>query len=380
MTRRALSRGYRDRELYCTTSGSSVSFTSRFRPAPNRPFSTTSTSVSDSASKPSGPDSSPPATVYGRAVTSRFSLGSAPRPLVAHGLLALVSLVWGSTWLVIKLGLTDLPPLTAAGIRITMAGVLMAAAAPWLARREGGGRAPWLVIVAQGLSQFAFNYGLVYYAEALLPSGLVSVLWSGYPLMIALGGRWFAGAEPLTGGQWLGCLVALVGVGLLFITDIAGVGREAMGMAALVLLAPASVAASTLLIKRRAGGASSVLLNRDSMLLGGGVLLASALALERDAPRAWTWLAVGSVTYLATFGTIFTFGVYIWLLRHLSAYVLSLTSYIVPVIALLLGAGFGGEPLTAYTLAGTALVLGGVALTLRRGRARLREAAAAVEP
>jgi drug/metabolite transporter (DMT)-like permease len=301
-------------------------------------------------------------------VTAHAPTASGPRPLVAYILLGLVSLVWGSTWLVIKFGLGDLPPLTAAGIRIFSAGLVMAALAPWLAAREGGGRAPLLVVVVQGLSQFAFNYGLVYYAEGLLPSGLVSVLWSGYPLMIAAGNRWLPGAEPLTGGQWLGCLVALLGVGVLFITDIAGVGREALGVAALVLLAPATVAASTLLIKHRAGGASSVLLNRDSMLLGGLVLLAGALGLERDAPRHWTWVAVGSIAYLTVLGTIFTFGVYVWLLRHLPAYLLSLTSYVVPVLALLLGALLGGESLTIYTFAGTALVLGGMALTLRPRR------------
>jgi drug/metabolite transporter (DMT)-like permease len=293
-------------------------------------------------------------------------MGKAPSPLLAYALIGLVCLVWGSTWLVIKFGLADLPPLTAAGIRIVLAGVLMGVLAPWLVRREGGGRAPWLVIVAQGLSQFAFNYGVVYYAESLLPSGLVSVLWSAFPLMIALGGHWFTGAERLKRGQWLGCIVALLGVVVLFITDIARAGAHAIGVAALLLLAPASVAVSTLLIKQRAGGASSVLLNRDSMLLGGGVLLVSALLLERDAPRHWTWTAIGSVAYLTLFGTVFTFGVYIWLLRHLPAYLLSLTSYVVPVLALLFGALLGGEGLSLTTLAGTTLVLGGVALTLHQ--------------
>jgi drug/metabolite transporter (DMT)-like permease len=291
--------------------------------------------------------------------------GNAPKPVVAYGLMLLVCLVWGSTWVVIKFGLADLPPLTAAGIRIVIAGALMGALAPWLVRREGGGRAPWLVVTAQGLSQFAFNYGVVYYAESLLPSGLVSVLWSTFPLMIALAGFRFKGAERLNAGQWLGCIVALLGVAVLFITDIASVGPEAIGVAALLLLAPASVAVSTLLIKQRAQAASSVLLNRDSMLLGGFVLLALALALERDAPRHFGWVAVGSIAYLTLFGTVFTFGVYLWLLRHLPAYLLSLTSYVVPVLALLFGAVLGGETLTFTTLGGTALVLGGVALTLR---------------
>jgi drug/metabolite transporter (DMT)-like permease len=93
-----------------------------------------------------------------------------------------------------------------------------------------------------------------------------------------------------------------------------------------------------------------------------------ALLLERDAPARWTPAAIGSIVYLALAGTVFTFGVYVWLLRHLPAYLLSLSSYLVPVLALLLGALIGGEPLTLTTFAGTLLVLGGVGLTLKRRR------------
>jgi drug/metabolite transporter (DMT)-like permease len=83
---------------------------------------------------------------------------------------------------------------------------------------------------------------------------------------------------------------------------------------------------------------------------------------------------VASVAYLAFAGTVFTFGVYLWLLRHLPAFLLSLTSYVVPVIALLLGALLGDEPLTLTTLGGALLVLGGVALTLRRRKPAILEA------
>lgn len=288
--------------------------------------------------------------------------------MLAYVLLALVCIVWGSTWLVIKFGLRDLPALTAAGTRILLAGLVMTAIAPWLAPREGGVRPPWGVVLAQALSQFTFNYAIVYYAEGVLPSGLVSVLWSVFPLLIALGGHFATRSERLSGSKWLGCAIACLGVAALFITDIASVGPDALGLALLLLLAPASVAASTLLIKQRAHGASSVLLNRDSMLIGGGLLLVLALIFERDAPQRWTGTAIASVAYLALAGTVFTFGVYLWLLRHLPAFLLSLTCYVVPVIALLLGALVGGEPLTLTTFAGALLVLGGVALTLRRSK------------
>jgi drug/metabolite transporter (DMT)-like permease len=294
----------------------------------------------------------------------------APSTLLAYVLLALVCLAWGSTWLVIKWGLSDLPPFTSAALRFMLAGSVMAALAPWLVPREGGGRPPRSAVIAQGVCQFAFNYALVYYAETVLPSGLVSVLWSVFPLLIALASHFVTKAERLHAGQWAGGAIAFTGVVVLFITDVSNISRDAIAWGLLVLLAPAAVTGSTLLIKQRAAGASSVLLNRDSMLLGSGLLLVFALLFERDEPRRFSAGALGSVAYLALVGTVFTFGVYMWLLRHLPAYLLSLTAFVVPALALLFGAAVGGETLTLSTLLGAALVLFGVGLTIRtRGRA-----------
>jgi drug/metabolite transporter (DMT)-like permease len=291
-------------------------------------------------------------------------------------LLGLTCIAWGSTWLVIKWGLHDLPPLTSASLRFLLAGSVMAGLAPWVVPREGGARPAWSVVVAQGVCQFTLNYALVYYAETILPSGLVSVLWSVYPLLVALGGHFVTKAERLETRQWVGGALAFSGVVLLFITDVSSISRDAIAWGLLVLLAPTAVAASTLLIKQRAAGASSVLLNRDSMLIGSALLFVVALAFERDSPRTFSATALGSIAYLALVGTVFTFGVYMWLLRHLSAYLLSLTSFVVPVLALSFGALAGGEALTLTTLLGTALVLFGLGLTLKsfrrvvNGRAR----------
>lgn len=291
-----------------------------------------------------------------------------PTALVAYVLLGFTCLAWGSTWLVIKWGLHDMPPLTAAALRFLVAGSVMAALAPWLVPREGGGRAPLGVIVAQGVCQFTLNYALVYYSERVLPSGLVSVLWSVFPLMIALGGHFVTKAERLQAAQWVGGVLAFSGVVLLFITDVSSISRDAVAWGLLVLLAPAAVTGSTLLIKQRAAGASSILINRDSMLLGSALLFALAFTFERDEPRTFSSGAIGSIVYLALVGSVFTFGVYMWLLRHLSAYLLSLTSFVTPVLALVFGAVAGGEALTVSMLSGTALVLVGVGLTLRSAR------------
>jgi drug/metabolite transporter (DMT)-like permease len=282
------------------------------------------------------------------------------------GLMALISAVWGSTWLVIRQGLDDLPPLLGAGARFIVAGLVMAALVPWLREREGGERPPFGVVLVQALCQFTGNFALVYWCETVIPSGLVSVLWATFPLMMSLTGHFVTRAERLRGVQWLGLVVAFLGVASLFGTDVAQGGKRAVSMGLLLLLAPASVTVSTTLIKRRAAGASSLLLNRDSMLIGGVLLLVLSAAFERDAPVRLTGTALFSVVYLALLGSVVTFGVYLWLLRSVPAYRLSLISYVTPVLALLLGRSVRNEPFGSTTLLGTALVLLGVAFTLRR--------------
>lgn len=281
-------------------------------------------------------------------------------------LVALLCLVWGSTWLAIKIGLRDVPPFTGAALRFFIAGLCMVALVPLLAHREGGSRPPFMAVLLQGLFQFALNYALVYVGETVIPSGLVSVLWSVFPLFIALAGHFILKTEILAGRQWLGMAVAFAGVALLFVTDLARVDVRAVPMGLLVLLAPLGVSISTLFIKQRAAHSSSLILNRDSILLGFAVLAGLAVVFERDKPMHFSSVAIGSVLYLALFGTVFTFGVYLWLLRYEPAYRMSLTAFVTPVVALLVGALFGGEPLRAHTLAGTACVLGGVALVLGR--------------
>jgi drug/metabolite transporter (DMT)-like permease len=291
-----------------------------------------------------------------------------PGPGATNALLAMLCLAWGSTWLAIKLGLRDIPPFTGAALRFVVAGLCMAALARAWAAREGGGRAPFVVMLLHALFQFALNYGLVYVGETVIPSGLVAVLWSVFPLFVALGEHFFLRSQRISGVQWLGIGVSLLGVGALFATDLARVDARAVGMGLLLLLAPASVTISTLLIKARASGSSSLVLNRDAMLVGAGVLTACAFTLESPLAVRWTPVAIASVLYLALVGSVLTFGVYLWLLRYVPAYRMSLVSFVIPVVALLLGAAFGGEPLGATTLFGTGLVVGGVALAARKPR------------
>ncbi|RKY21837.1 MAG: hypothetical protein DRQ55_03105 [Planctomycetota bacterium] len=301
-------------------------------------------------------------------VTERSAPPLAPRPpsaLVVTLLLALLSVVWGSTWLVIKQGLVDLPPFLGLGLRFCLAGLVMAAIAPAIRRREGGTRPGWGLTLVVAIAEFGVSYGIVYRAELVVSSGLVAVLWAVYPLLMALCGHLAIPGERLPARAWAGFSVGFGGVVLLFFTDLANAGPAAWGWGAAVIFGAGVVALGTTVLKLRAHGASSALLNRNGMLFSGPMFLALWFWLERDLPWQLTGQALFSVVYLAVMGTVVTFGVYFWLLRHVAAFRLSLIAYVIPLVALLLGVLFGDESVGPSTLAGTALILLGVAAGVR---------------
>jgi drug/metabolite transporter (DMT)-like permease len=292
----------------------------------------------------------------------------APSAALTNILLAMLCLVWGSTWLAIKFGLRDVPPFTGATLRFAIASVCMAVLAHTWAAREGGGRPPRLVVLAHGVFQFALNFGLVYVGETIIPSGVVAVLWSVYPIFVALGGHFVTKRERLSARKWWGIAVSFGGVATLFATDLAAIDARAVSMGLLVLLAPLSVSVATLLVKERASGSSSLLLNRDAMLIGAALLGLAAFVVESPLEVVWTTPALLSVLYLGLIGTVLTFGVYMWLLRFVPAYRLSLVSFVIPIVALSLGAVLGNEPLGPRTLVGTGIVLAGVGLASQGAR------------
>ena len=297
-----------------------------------------------------------------------------PSPLLTNALVALLCLLWGSTWLVIAGGLRDLPAFTSAGVRFAVAGLIMVGVALVVARREGGERPPTWLWVTLGSVNFAFSYGVVYRTETVLPSGLVSVLWGVFPMLMAVCGHLFLPGEQLRGRQWLGFVLGFGGLAVLFATDLQNFGPEGVPAALWLFTSPVVSAVGTTLVKRYGTGVNSALLNRNAMLLGAVLLLIAARVSEAGDPVAWTPRAIGSIAYLAVCGTVLTFGLYFWLLRYADAYKLSLIAYVTPAVALLLGWAVGKEPVTVYTLAGTGLILLGVVFVVRTGPAPARGA------
>lgn len=278
----------------------------------------------------------------------------------------LLCTVWGSTWLVIKQGLEDLPVFSSVAIRFTIATAAFVLLAPRLHRAEGGERPGPALWITMGVFNFGITYGIVYWGEQVIPSGLASVLWGVFPILVAVSGHLFLPGERLVGRQWVGFAVGLSGVGVLFATDLRALGDEHLLRGAIFLLSPISATVGQTIIKRNAARYSASLLNRNGMAVGALLLWVPALALEDPLAITWTTRGVLSVAYLSLVGTVLTFGLYYWLLRFAPSNRLSLISYVNPAIALWLGAMVAHEPVAATTLGGSALILAGIWLALRR--------------
>ncbi|MEL6428370.1 MAG: EamA family transporter [Planctomycetota bacterium] len=289
--------------------------------------------------------------------------GTSPGVVAA---VTVMCVIWGSTWLVVREGLTDLPPFGSAGIRFLAAGVMMLLIAPFIARVEGGARPTPRLVLAMATGNFALSYGIVYWAEVVLPSSLAAIIWGVFPLVTALVGHVYLPESRIVGAQWLGLGVGFLGVLLLFVTDLPAIGPEALERGAVLLLSPIVSAFATAYVKRHGAGVSAALLNRSAMLVGGALLCLFAWWTEGGLPRLETDRALFSVGYLAIFGTVVTFTLYFWVLRNASPTSLSLIAYVTPAIALLVGVVIGDEDVSAWTAAGLALILLGSLGVLRR--------------
>ena len=293
------------------------------------------------------------------------------------GLYALLVVVWSSTWVAIKFGLEDCPPLLGAGVRFAAAGLLLLGIA---AARRGSLHTDVRLALVLGLFPFALCYGLIYWGEQYVPSGLAAVLFGVMPLYTALLGSLVLPDAPLRGRVVAGILVALGGLALAF-AESAELGDPELALAgaAALAIAPLGASVGNVSLKLRAGGLDAIVLNGWAMLGAGAALLVASAVGERWGELAWTAESIGSIAYLAVVGSAFAFVVMTVLIRHISAQAISFLAMLLPFGALVFGAALYGEDLTARALGGAALVSAGLLIAQAARRASAPEPVAATK-
>jgi drug/metabolite transporter (DMT)-like permease len=276
-------------------------------------------------------------------------------------------MIWGSTWAVIQIGLEGVPPFSGVSIRFVIAALVMLALIFLMRIGIGTSRRERRLWVINGVFSFALSYGVVYWSEQWVPSGLAAVLFATYPLFVAIVAHFMLPAETLTRPEAWGILAGFLGVGVIFSEDFAALGGEGVAVAAAVmLLSPCAAAISSVAVKRWGGGIHPFSLAAVPMAIGAGITGVIALLTERGHAFSWDTRSVSALLYLAIMGSAVTFTLYYWLLSHLPAKRMALIAYIIPVEAVVIGA-FRDEPITLRVVLGATLVVAGVAMAVHRG-------------
>jgi drug/metabolite transporter (DMT)-like permease len=277
---------------------------------------------------------------------------------------AVIYFVWGSTYLAIRVGVREVPPFLLAALRFLLAGLVLYG---WTIAR--GERSPnarqWISVFLLAVLIFIFDYGLLFWAEQRVPSGLAAVMLATIPVFIALAEIAFLGTQRLTIRLGAALLIGIAGVAVLVSgtlgasLKIGGAPIDRAGALALIISAISWSIAT--ILTRKLPLPESKAMNSGAQMLAGGILLflaAGALGEFRNfhpaAVSVEAWLAL---LYLSIAGSVIGFTAYIWLIHHESPTKVGTYAYVNPVVAVVMGYFFGGEALGARTIAGTLLVL-----------------------
>jgi drug/metabolite transporter (DMT)-like permease len=274
--------------------------------------------------------------------------------------------IWGSTWLGIKLGLRDLPPLTFAGIRFALAAVLLGAVVRLRQRPVPDLTADdWGVLAYTGFLSITVNYALVFWGEQYISSGLAALLSATVPLFGFPIAHWYLAAEPLTWRKVAGAILGLIGVAIVFSGELGIGGPRSLWASAGIVVAALATAHAGVLVKHRATHIEPSVLAGVQMAGGCIPLLVAGVALEGN-PLAfrWTPLAFASLAYLTILGSVIAFMMYYWLIRHTAVSGVLMIPLVTPLIAVLFGVLFGGETIGWHTALGGSAIIAGVALAV----------------
>lgn len=287
-------------------------------------------------------------------------------------------LIWSSTWLAIKVGLAGAPPLTSIAVRMTIASAIVLAmvrAARIPIPRES--RFVRLGVFL-GFFHIVLPYSLVYFGEQRIPSGMASVLYATMPLFVAVLARMVL-KNPLPRRRILGIVAGMAGVAVIFSETI----HLGSGQAAGTLLVLGSVLAATvgsIATKRYSGGYHPVASLLIPFSVGALVTWILGAGFEHADPRAFdlrTWL---SIVYLAAAGSVGAFSLFFFVMRHMEVTAVSYSTFIIPVLAVLLGWAVLGEHVSTRLVLGAAMILAGVSLATMFSPRRAPTAAATGAP
>lgn len=292
--------------------------------------------------------------------------GKNQQKLRAAAAFGALCVIWSSTWLAIKVGLRDLPPISYAAIRFVIAVAVLLAISAGRVRLLPARRSDFKLLAFTGVLMFAVNYGLLFWAEVHVSSGLSAVLQATIPIFGMVFAHFFLPGEPLRWPRVIGALLALAGVAVICsrLLDFGGMLAFWGGVA--IVFGAAGAAFSNVMLKARAIQLAPAMIAAWQMIFGTAPLLTVGLLVDGNPLRFhWTRTAIFCLLYLAVVGSALAFLLLYWLLPRMTVTKLQTISFITPPGAVLLGWAAGGETFPVWSLVGGAFVLAGVWMIFR---------------
>jgi len=273
---------------------------------------------------------------------------------------AAISFIWGSTWIAIRYGLESLTPFFSAGVRFSLASffifILMRIKSITLQTDKVSLRLYFLM----GFFSFVIPFGLVYWAQQFIPSGMAAVLFAVYPFWIVIFSYIRMPREFIGFYKIFGTVLGFAGIFVIFSDSFAvDISNYLIGMFTVVLSGTmqAWIAVS---IKKFGHHLHPLSMNFIPMVTAGISMLLIAFITEDLSTLIFNENAYLSILYLAFFGSVVTFTSFYWLIKHVNLVILSLVAFITPIVALVLGYFFYSEVLSTRHFIGAALVLTGI--------------------
>jgi len=270
-------------------------------------------------------------------------------------------IVWGSTYLVIKVGVNELPPALFAGVRFTAVGIILLVYARLKGIKMPDSWEDIKVSAIVGLFLLTGGAGLVVWSEQHITSGLAALLIATEPIFIALLERFLPGGKSISKLGWTGLILGFLGVGLLVAPDL-GLGRTyVLGLLG-VLAASFSWSLGSVYSVRRPVASPTVVNIAIQSLAGGSVLVLIGLLTGEAARFHLTPTGIWALIYLTGAGSLLAYSAYIYLIKVIPPYKAATYSYVNPVVAVLLGFLILDEPITKATIIGATIILSGIVL------------------
>lgn len=272
-------------------------------------------------------------------------------------------LIWGTTWLFIKVGLEEIPPFTFAMARFLLAIAIVGTVIKIKRIPFPKSGNEWRLLAITGVLQFSINYSLVFWSELHITSGLAAVLQSMIPVFGLILAAVYLPEEKITLLKVIALGVGITGVAVIFYEQLSVVSAMAFAGSAAIVIGAFAAAHASILTKARGGSMHPAVLLFGQMICGTGPVIAIAMFAEGN-PFALRLSTVGvfSIFYLAVFGTVVSFWLYYWLLSRVESTKAMTIALVTPLIAVVCGNIFLGEILRSETLFGGTLIIASVSL------------------